>query len=107
MAVPAAPSVTTISSVATIDVVAVSVSEELLFSAIEAAEVVKVIFGTSSSTKFKEMLDVDPAVASAPDKVPKDTTKVSIPSETLSSVGVIEAVPVVAPAAIVISLIVA
>ena len=62
------------------------------------------ILGTSSSTKFKVRLDVDPAVASAPDKVPKDTIIVSAPSETLSSMGVTVAVPVVAPAEIVISL---
>ena len=107
VAVPAVPSVTTISSVAIIDAVAVSVSEEPLFSAIEEAEDVKVMFGTSSSTKFKVRLAVEPAVASAPDSVPNDTIKVSAPSETLSSVGVIAAVPVVAPAEIVISLITA
>jgi hypothetical protein len=66
-----------------------------------------VILGTSSSTKLNVRLEVEPAVASAPESVPKDTIKVSAPSEILSSVGVIEAVPVVEPADIVISLIAA
>jgi len=71
------------------------------------AEDVRVIFGTSSSIKLNVRLEVDPAVASAPESVPNETIKVSAPSETLSSVGVIVAVPVVAPAEIVISLIAA
>ena len=98
---------TTISSVAVIDAVAVSVREEPLSSAIDDAEDVSVILGTSSSTKLKVRLEVEPAVASAPESVPKDTIYVSAPSETLSSVGVIVAVPVVEPAEIVISLIAA
>jgi len=71
------------------------------------AEDVRVIFGTSSSIKLNVRLELDPAVASAPESVPNETIIVSAPSETLSSVGVIVAVPVVAPAEIVISLIAA
>jgi hypothetical protein len=98
---------TTMSSMAVIEAVAVTVSGEPLFSAMEDAEEVSVIFGTSSSIRLKVRLVVEPAVASAPDKVPNDTITVSAPSETLSSVGVIVDEPVVAPAEIVISLIVA
>ena len=95
------------SSVAGSDAVAVSVKELSLFSAIEFADVVRVINGTSSSSSVNDKLEVDPAVASAPDSVPSDTTIVSGPSDRPSSVGVRFAVSVVAPAEIVISLIVA
>ena len=101
---PAAARDTVISSVAAIEAVAVIVIDEPLFSAKDEAEDVRVIFGTSSSTKLKVKLDVLPAVASAPDKVPSETTIVSAPSAMLSFVGVIVAVPVVSPAAIVMSL---
>jgi len=99
--------VTTISSIAVIDAVAVRVSGDPLFSAMDDAEEVSAIFGTSSSIRLKVRLAVEPAVAAAPDKVPNDTINVSAPSETLSSVGVIVVEPVVAPAEIVISLIAA
>ena len=104
---PAVPMVTTISSIAVVDAVAVSVKEVPLSSAMDDAEDVRAIFGTSSSTRLKVRLAVLPEVASAPDKVPNDTVIVSAPSETLSFVGVIVVDPVVVPAEMVISLIAA
>jgi hypothetical protein len=91
-----------------IDEATLIVSGEPLFSAIEVAEEVKVIEGAlSSSVNVKLKLVGEPLLAFAPDNVPILTIIVSLLSDILSSVGVIVVEPVVAPAEMVILLIVA
>tara|TARA_B110000259_G_C13933014_1_gene369691 strand:+ start:499 stop:777 length:279 start_codon:yes stop_codon:yes gene_type:complete len=91
-----------------IEEVTLIVSGEPLFSAIEEAVEVKVIEGLlSSSVNVKLKLVGEPLLAFAPDNVPILTIIVSSLSDILSSVGVIVVEPVVAPAEMVILLIVA
>ena len=86
------------------DNVAVKVNEDPAFSAIELAEDVKVTVGALSFSVIVIVTDCVPSsAASAPETPVIDTTGDSLPSYTLSSVGVNDAVPVVAPAEIVMS----
>ena len=100
------PTVT--SAVVATERVAVSVKDDPAFSAIEVAEVVKVTVGALSFSLIVIVTDWFPlSVASAPETLSIATIPVSFPSYTLSSDGVNETVPVVDPAEIVISEIVA
>ena len=100
------PTVT--SAVVATDNVAVKVKDVPAFSAIELAEEVKVTVGALSFSVTVIVTDCVPSsVAEPPETVSIATILVSLPSKILSSVGVNEAVPVVAPAEIVISEIVA
>ena len=84
--------------------VAVNVSEEPAFSAIEDADVVRVTVGALSFSVIVIVTDCVPSsAASAPDTPDIATTPVSFPSYVESSVGVNVAVPVVDPAEIVMS----
>ena len=95
---------TVISSSATIELVAVSVSEDPAFSAILDADDVRVIVGELSFSVIVIVTDCVPSsAASAPETPVIETTGDSLPSYTLSSVGVNDTVPVVAPAEIVMS----
>ena len=95
---------TVISSSAAIELVAVKVKDDPAFSAIEVAEVARVIVGELSFSVIVIVTDCDPlSAASAPETPEMATIPVSFPSYTLSSVGVKDAVPVVAPAEIVMS----
>ena len=92
------------SSSATIELVAVNVNEEPAFSAILEADVVKVIVGELSFSVIVIVTDwVPSSVADPPETEDIATIPVSFPSYVESSVGVKDAVPVVAPADIVIS----
>ena len=94
---------TVISSSAAIELVAVSVKDVPAFSAIEVADVARVIVGELSFSVIVIVTDCVPSsVAEPPETVDIATIPVSFPSQTLSSVGVNEAVPVVAPAETVI-----
>ena len=93
-----------ISSSATIELVAVKVNDDPAFSAIEDAEVDKVIVGELSFSVIVIVTDCVPSsVAEPPETVDIATIPVSFPSYVESSVGVNEAVPVVSPAEIVMS----
>ena len=100
----------TASSVAP-DNVAVNVRDEPAFSAIEDALDVNVTVGALSFSVMVKVTDWEPlSVAPPPDTLLISTTAVSLSSYTgsdASSVGVKDAVPVVLPAEIVISEIVA
>ena len=98
------PKLTVTSSSATCEIVAVKVNEDPAFSAIEVAEVANVTVGELSFSVMVMVTDCVPSSAAyAPETPVIDTTGDSFPSYTLSSVGVNDAVPVVAPAEIVIS----
>ena len=97
--VPVVDIVTVISSSATIELVAVKVKEVPAFSAIEVAEVERLICGEFSFSVIVIVTDCEPlSAASAPETDEIEITAVSFPSQILSSVGVKFAVPVVAPA---------
>ena len=102
--VPAVPIVTvTVSSTAP-DRVAVRVNDDPAFSFIELAEEVNVTVGALSFSVMVTVTDCEPlSLAPPPDTPEIDTPAVSSPSYILSSVGSTAAVPVVAPALIVIS----
>ena len=86
------------------DNVAVSVKDDPAFSAIELAEVANVTVGALSFSVIVIVTDwVPSSVAEPPDTLSMATIPVSFPSYTLSSVGVNVAVPVVAPAEMVMS----
>ena len=86
------------------DKVAVKVKDDPAFSAIELADDVRVTVGALSFSVIVIVTDCVPSsVADPPETVDIATTPVSLPSKILSSVGVNDAVPVVAPAEIVIS----
>ena len=86
------------------DKVAVSVKDDPEFSAIELAEDVKVTVGALSFSVIVIVTDCVPSsVADPPETVSIATIPVSLPSKILSSVGVKVAVPVVAPAEIIMS----
>ena len=96
------PTVT--SAVVATDKVAVKVKEVPAFSAIEVADVARVTVGELSFSVIVIVTDCVPSsVAEPPETVDIATTPVSFPSYTLSSVGVNDAVPVVAPAEMVMS----
>ena len=79
--VPLVEIVTVISSSATIELVAVSVSEEPAFSAIELAEDDKVIVGELSFSVIVIVTDCVPSsVADPPETVAIATIPVSLPS---------------------------
>ena len=83
---------------------AVNVKDEPAFSAILEADVAKVIVGELSFSVMVIVTDCVPSsVADPPETVDIATIPVSFPSYVESSVGVNEAVPVVAPAEIVMS----
>ena len=95
------PTVT--SAVVATDNVAVSVKDEPAFSAIELAELDNVTVGALSFSVIVIVTDWVPlSAASAPETDEIETTAVSFPSYTLSSVGVNDAVPVRSPAETVI-----
>ena len=92
------------SAVVATDKVAVKVKEDPAFSAILVADVARVTVGALSFSVIVIVTDCDPlSAASAPETLSIATIPVSLPSKILSSVGVKVAVPVVAPAEIVIS----
>ena len=98
----------TLAVVAT-DKVAVKVNDDPAFSSIELAEDVRVTVGALSFSfiVIVTFCGVLLSLADPPETVSIATIPVSLPSYTLSSVGVNEAVPVVAPAETIMSEIVA
>ena len=99
--VPEVDKLTVTSSDVVPDKVAVRVSEDPEFSAIELAEDVRVTIGPLLVIVIVTAC-VPFSVADPPDTVSIATIAVSFPSSMLSSVGVKDTVPVVAPAEIVI-----
>ena len=91
------------SSSATCEIVAVKVRDDPAFSAILVADVARVTGALSFSVIVMVTDCVPSSAASAPETPSIATIPVSFPSQTLSSVGVNDAVPVVAPAEMVIS----
>ena len=90
------------------DIVAVIVSEDPAFSLIDEALTANVAFGTLSSSMIVMVtLCVPLSVADPPETPDIAIIAVSLPSDPLSFVGVKFAVPVVSPALIVMSEIVA
>ena len=83
--------------------VAVNVKDDPAFSAIDVALTANVTVGADSLSVIVMVTDCEPlSAASAPETDDIEIIAVSLPSYTLSSVGLNVAVPVVAPAETVI-----